>query len=324
MNSPVNSIVGDIGFIDQVGRPPGPDDDELVRLRAHISWVVAHLRRNSPSLTPQQRARRQRCLTLLTQYGHAGEFPRNTYCSGRRPVFVDGEGRVCAVGHLVAQTVGPDVTHALARDHRLSFIEEIDARELRDWADGHGFTMRELATIQPQYGGNPAQLTGWHWLLALGILPALTLLVGLARKHDWTAWPVRALMLLTACWGVTTFATAYRLHHSAALDWLVANFALSSLFITIGVLGAFFRSAIRRKALTALFAVLLTTTVVALVSVAPFAPRKCEKEGWTWSTRLGLWLSVVSPAPDPRPKGTWQNPRHGTGYGDALACPPVF
>lgn len=68
-----------------------------------MTGAEASLRARDVSHLPPklQRARRAN-LGRLRAYRLAGEFPRNTVAPGRRiPIFIDEEGRLCAMAHLV-------------------------------------------------------------------------------------------------------------------------------------------------------------------------------------------------------------------------------
>src|SRR5262249_19207898 len=88
----------------------------------------------------------------------------------RTPRFVDPQGRLCAVGFLIATTEGVAVARELGAHYEYARIADIDDPRLDGWADAHGLTRHDLATIRPQYGFEP-HWTGWghkvsggdHW-----------------------------------------------------------------------------------------------------------------------------------------------------------------
>jgi len=151
---PVNAVLGNESFRQVHGAFPTPDTPERLRLRTHLAYVEALLRaRSSPSLTPAQRARRASLLDSLRAYRRAGRFPRNTEVPGRSPVFIDQEGRVCAVGHLIAVSAGRDLAERIDAQYHLADVRDMDLSAIDEWAEANGFTRRELAMIQPWYGG---------------------------------------------------------------------------------------------------------------------------------------------------------------------------
>ncbi len=152
---PVNAVVGDAGFIAAYGRAPTSEDAEITRIRAHLRYVIARLRATETMVSAAPLVERERLLGVLERYAEAGRFPHNHYVAGRRPVFIDEHGNVCAVGALVEHASGRAAAEAIAAAHRYEYVLEMDAPALDVWADAHGFTVRELAMIQPGYGWEP-------------------------------------------------------------------------------------------------------------------------------------------------------------------------
>jgi len=151
---PVNPRLGNDSFRMVFGRAPTPKTPERLRLQAHLAVVEQFLRqRDGLSLTPAQRARRTELLDALHRYWKDGRFPENTEVPGRSPVFMDANGRLCAVGHLIAESAGREVAEAIDQDYHLAYIHNIDSAGLNAWAERNGFTLRELALVQPTYCG---------------------------------------------------------------------------------------------------------------------------------------------------------------------------
>ena len=145
----VNAVIGDASWIARFGVAPDGDADEDARLRVHLEYVEALLRARSVELTDAQRAARAHNLDLLHAYIERGEFPRNLEVQGRRPHFIDDDGRICAVGYLIEQTAGRATAEAINRAHEWDFIGDI--RGIDAWVGASGFTVEELAMIQPSY-----------------------------------------------------------------------------------------------------------------------------------------------------------------------------
>src|SRR5690606_33040310 len=78
---------------------------------------------------------------------------------GRTPVFIDRDGRHCAVGHLVRASAGAEAALAIDDRHHLDLVADMDPALLAPWASDHGFTLRELAMIQPTYRVTPLETT---------------------------------------------------------------------------------------------------------------------------------------------------------------------
>lgn len=141
---------------------PYPQVPRLGRLQRRIDdWRVReHLRRteralrdaDTSDLSTEQRARRERHLDRLCAYRERGQFPRNREAEGRTPVFVDGSGTHCAVGHLLREDGRTDLVRAAReRDNTLRVEALPDGDPVVRWAERNGFTRAELARIQPSY-----------------------------------------------------------------------------------------------------------------------------------------------------------------------------
>ncbi len=146
-------------------------DDPAVQ--DHLLTVAETLRRETPdSLPPARRAARLEALDALEQYAWVGDFPDNPgfvratwperaprvyepLLEGpSAPVFVDEDGTHCAVGYLMALDA-PGLVDRIDARHHTDFLAEIDTpglgEDVGSWADSHGFTVNELAWIQPTY-----------------------------------------------------------------------------------------------------------------------------------------------------------------------------
>lgn len=148
----VNLLLGDESFRARFGRAPAVGEEHL-RIQVHLEYVLERLRRRSTAdLSPAARAARNRNLERLADYIRRGEFPRNDgHPDARRPTFIDSRGRICAVGYLLEQELGPEIAEAIAADHKYAFIREIDSPLLARWAATTGLELEELELIQPTY-----------------------------------------------------------------------------------------------------------------------------------------------------------------------------
>jgi hypothetical protein len=152
--SSVNAVLGNESFRATFGTTPTPNTPEHLRLQTHLAYVEKLLRsRPRPSLTSDQRTRRSAMLNALRQYRTAGQFPQNTEVPGRTPVFMDKQGRLCAVGHLIAISAGRPLAKRIDVRYHLADVREMEMPVIDQWAKRHGFTRRELAMIQPMYDG---------------------------------------------------------------------------------------------------------------------------------------------------------------------------
>jgi hypothetical protein len=156
MGSPIregaNHHLGDDSFVATFGRAPTAGDSEELRMATHLVYVRAYLAARPPT-RPALAERRAELLGYLDDYIAKGTTPRNTHVPWRTPVFIDDDGQICAVGYLLERSVGRALPERIAATHRLDFVEDIAAAmpEVRAWVDTSGFTLDEIASIQPAY-----------------------------------------------------------------------------------------------------------------------------------------------------------------------------
>ncbi len=151
---PINAVLGDQSWVATHGPASDPRHaTELVRITTHLRYVQARLAQVAPP--PGLRGlRRMSSLAELARYTERGEFPRRTRDAfgDRRPRFIDDRGVHCAVGELIARSGHPDLSRAIDRDLEYAYVRDMAVPALATWADTHGFTIDELAMIQPRYG----------------------------------------------------------------------------------------------------------------------------------------------------------------------------
>ncbi len=161
-----NHRVGDDSFVVRFGRAPDAADPEPLRMRVHLEhvrdWLAAR-----PATRPELAGRRAELLGYLGEYIAKGETPVNTYVAHRSPVFIDERGNICAVGYLIERSVGRALPAQIAAAPRLDFLEDIAAAMpvVRAWVEASGFSLDELASIQPAYAA-PAASEWKTWDLA--------------------------------------------------------------------------------------------------------------------------------------------------------------
>ena len=152
----VNPVLGNASYQTVFGTAPDADTPESLRIRTHLATVESILRARDVSHLPaEKQARRADLLDALHAYWTDGRFPQNTEVPGRTPIFIDEAGRLCAVGHLIAETMGRDLAEWIDARYHFAAVRDIDAPVLDTWATRHGFSRQELAMIQPWYGGPP-------------------------------------------------------------------------------------------------------------------------------------------------------------------------
>jgi hypothetical protein len=135
-------------------RTPLATDKELISM--HLTLVEDLLRNKDIShLTADQKEKRNAGLDILHAYRIKDIFPINLYHADRTPYFIDHLGTACAVGHIVIETGFCDFATQIKNENNYGYIKELDKQypQLKEWANTYGFTMDELALIQPTYGG---------------------------------------------------------------------------------------------------------------------------------------------------------------------------
>jgi hypothetical protein len=90
-------------------------------------------------------------LAVLRKYAHCGMFPRNYDNPERTPVFIDREGRRCAVAHLLSESGQQRIATTISQQANFATVPEMHFAELDQRAAESGFTRDELALIQPAY-----------------------------------------------------------------------------------------------------------------------------------------------------------------------------
>ena len=128
-------------------------------IQAHLRLVIQTLRSTDVShLSAEALKRRLDNLDRLRNYANASIFPQNLYHQELTPYFIDDFGTACAVGYLIVETGNESLAETVRRENNYAFISELNNKypALKDWADYNGFTIDELAWIQPMYcPGNP-------------------------------------------------------------------------------------------------------------------------------------------------------------------------
>jgi hypothetical protein len=151
--SGANHILGDDGVIFEEGTNiPLEKISEERRTHDHLLYVHALLAAR-PATRPELESRRAELLGYLADYIAKGVTPRNEHVPWSSPVFIDDEKEICAVGYLIERTEGRAFAETISRSHRYDFLEDIAAAmpSVADWVASSGFSLAELASIQPNY-----------------------------------------------------------------------------------------------------------------------------------------------------------------------------
>jgi hypothetical protein len=144
----INPILGDVS-LSAKGLVPSLVNEQT-RIRTHLLYVEQLLRERSDAPLRAQ-AKRIELLDHLHRYAEAGVFPANVKYDDRTPCFIDDGGNICAVGYLVEQTAGRAAAEAINAKHQYDELLAMNEPALDAWAAESGFTLTELAMIQPTY-----------------------------------------------------------------------------------------------------------------------------------------------------------------------------
>ncbi|MBD2045503.1 DUF928 domain-containing protein [Coleofasciculus sp. FACHB-64] len=126
---------------------------EDIRIRRHLRSVEHQLRTISSKIKLKAiNPLRLRYLDLLHEYWLSGQFPRNYSLPHQTtPCFIDRDGQVCAVAHLLIATGYSDLASQIADQANNAYITEMTFPALDKWVAESGLTLSELALIQPVY-----------------------------------------------------------------------------------------------------------------------------------------------------------------------------
>jgi hypothetical protein len=121
-------------------------------IQLHLALVEQTLRsRQSNHLDIAQQINRARCLDILHRYGQEANFPINEDYAYHTPIFIDKYNNFCAVGFLIKETGHEAISRRISAQTNLAYVREMNYPELGKWAEENGFTIDELAWIQPAY-----------------------------------------------------------------------------------------------------------------------------------------------------------------------------
>ena len=147
---------GQAGLFERIDKAALPlytlDEKDLIA--AHLRLVLHCLRNNTPiCFSKGQLKNRAHCLSILEQYIQNGVFPKNLHHATRTPYFIDDAGNACAVGYLMLRTGQDSIVRVINQRSNYAYIKELASNtpQLVDWANAKGFTVEELAWIQPGY-----------------------------------------------------------------------------------------------------------------------------------------------------------------------------
>ncbi|MBP9811760.1 hypothetical protein KBC86_00140 [Candidatus Gracilibacteria bacterium] len=130
-------------------------DAETDKLQWHLSRVEGVLRKVDTSSLPEaQKSNRIKMLDRLHSYTEAGKFPNNDKFPGESvPFFRGSNGNLCAVGYLMDADpeYKPFIETIVQTNNNIELMDVQDDPIVNAWANKYGFSILELAMIQPTY-----------------------------------------------------------------------------------------------------------------------------------------------------------------------------
>jgi len=150
---PINVPLQDESFQKSYGCSPITEIPRHFRIITHLTYVEKLLRSKTPGAFHSQRLKH---LNVLRNYIQQESFPRCfdvDFVPGR-PCFIDNENNHCAVGHLIKMDGRGELAQKINNCHRYDLIADFQVSQLSElgqWVKTSGFSMEELAMIQPTY-----------------------------------------------------------------------------------------------------------------------------------------------------------------------------
>ena len=132
-------------YTEQIPTPSDP-------IAFHLQEVETHLRANVPSSIPfNLYEKRTKLLDILHEYHVSRAFPQNVHLTFRTPIFIDEFNHYCAVGWLMHNTGAESIARKIQNTQNMAYLKNIQVEGLEQWVKNSGFTVDELAWIQPGY-----------------------------------------------------------------------------------------------------------------------------------------------------------------------------
>lgn len=129
-------------------------EDETQRIQFHLAQVLEYLdEADLSNLSNGQKEKRKNTIQELKRYRDRAIFPKNDVLPIRNPIFKDQYQTACAVAFLMEQTGAQEVVNLIQQESNFAYIEKLSEEypQINSWADEYGFTLDELALIQPGY-----------------------------------------------------------------------------------------------------------------------------------------------------------------------------
>eukprot|EP00026_Physarum_polycephalum_P011788 Phypoly_transcript_12032.p1 GENE.Phypoly_transcript_12032~~Phypoly_transcript_12032.p1 ORF type:complete len:356 (+),score=49.38 Phypoly_transcript_12032:59-1126(+) len=249
----VNSVIGDESFAHYYHISPllfslfGSNLFEDFRIKTHLLFIHQLLQnKDCAFLSCEQNLKRKEGLRNLEQYARDRVFPRNYDHWKRIPSFVDTEGRLCAVAHIMHRAGDGDLVKEIDNLFHNNYLYDMkNHKALNKWVGNSGFTLSELAMIQPGY-------PPFHYCFSTFFYAFMCLFIGISALVQYEKMPssppphyrsvllgliinnfvgilFSAVIMLAACCSQKANRTLGLVLFR--LFWCIANFGLLSFYI---------------------------------------------------------------------------------------------
>lgn len=149
----MNPILGNDGVTHFYSNENSSALSEKQRIVAHLTYVLQMLTEQSNRMSDGVvKMKRFALLNHLREYIRRAEFPINSKYNHRQPCFIDENGTYCAVGYLIQQTAGSELAEKINALFQYDYLSDMKLPDLDRWVAMSGFSLEELAMIQPTYG----------------------------------------------------------------------------------------------------------------------------------------------------------------------------
>lgn len=128
-------------------------NSEAAIITYHLQQVETRLKAKDVSHLPEKVQQcREEGLAVLNQYWQRGLYPKNNSFDYRIPFFIDDANTACAVGYIMQGTGNEDLADYISATQNNAYVRNMKGEAIFSWANEYGFTIDELAWIQPSYG----------------------------------------------------------------------------------------------------------------------------------------------------------------------------
>lgn len=126
-------------------------NSDIDRIQKHLFSVIELLEAKKTHFSQNQLENRLYLLNELQIYAENKVFPINLFYTERTPYFIDHLGTHCAVGYLMLVSGNGDLAQEISKNENYAYVKDIQTKGVVEWAEIQGFSLEELALIQPTY-----------------------------------------------------------------------------------------------------------------------------------------------------------------------------